>query len=140
MPAWDNPQAMDFQTASQPWWLFQKGQVLTVLARPTRHFGNIWVHVSFKEGECFGWILGEHAYGCTRHRASKKAVPAKIQKPRPARLSDLRPGVVFEHNREMAIVVSWTTDKLPTKKELACVTIEQTDGVKSVWLTQLQTP
>lgn len=140
MPAWDAPKPMDFDAASQPWWLFQKGQVLTVLSRPSKHFGQVWVEVSFKEGECTGWILGDHAYACPRHRASKKAKAAPVQKPRPARLSDLRPGVVFEHNKDMAIVVSWSTDKLPTPKELACVKIEQTDGVREVWLTQLQTP
>ena len=140
MPAWDTPKDMNFEAASQPWWLFQKGQVLTVLARPSRQYDHIWVPVSFKQGECTGWILGEHAYACPRHRIQKSPPAPAMQKPRPARLSDLRPGVVLEYQKEMAIVVSWSSNKLPTPKELACVRIEQPDGIKDVWLTQLQTP
>ena len=140
MPAWDAPKTMSFEATSQPWWLFQKGQVLTVLSRPSRQCGNIWVSVSFKEGECSGWILGEHAYACSRYKAQTSTPAAPVNKPRMSRLSDLRTGVVLEYQKEMAIVVAWSTDKLPTPKELASVRIEHNGSIKDVWLSQLQTP
>lgn len=140
MPVWETPQTLNFEATSSPWWLLQKGQVLDVLARPSKHAGLVWVQVSFRQGECVGWILSEHAYACPRHRARKKETPVTMEKPRTPRLSDLRPGVVFEHNGEMAIVQSWTTDRLPTPKELACVRIEQQSGTKDIWLSQLQMP
>lgn len=140
MPAWDSPVALSFKALNEPWWLLQKNQVLTVLARPSRQEGSIWVPVSFKEGECRGWILSEHAYVCPRHRATKPILPSPPLKPQPARISDLREGVVLEYNKEMALVVSWRTDRLPTPSELACVKIEQAGGIKTVWLTQLVMP
>lgn len=140
MPVWDAPVPLTSQTLNAPWWLLQKNQVLDVLARPSRQAGSIWVPIAFKDGECQGWILSEHAYACGRHRATKQPPPAQRIKPQPVRVSDLRPGVVLEYNHEMAVVISWRTDRLPTPDQLACVSIEQVDGKKEVWLTQLVMP
>ena len=116
MPSWDAPRILDMSAASTPWWLLQKGHVLEVLARPSRHFDKGWVKISFKDGECTAWILSEHAYACPRHRAATAAKPTIVALPKDqiARLSDLRIGVVFEYNNEIAIVHSWSTDKLST--------------------------
>ena len=140
MPAWDCPKPSHTIASTPPWWLFQKGQVLAVLSRPKKQFNTTWVHVAFNDGECNGWILSAHAHACSRYRAMKNIPRAIVKKPRQARLSDLRPGVVLEYNHEMAIVVSWSTTALPTPKELALVCIEQTGGTKEVWLTQLHMP
>ena len=140
MPVWDTPKAMTYEASSQPWWLLQKGQVLVVLARPSKHEGTMWVNVSFQDGECVGWILGTHAYACARHRQAKEDAPQVLEKPRAPKLSDLREGVVMEFNRKMAVVHSWSTDRLPTPQELARVHIEQEDGPKTVWLSQLHMP
>lgn len=140
MPVWDTPKSMTYETASQPWWLLQKGQVLVVLARPVKHDGALWVNVSFQDGECVGWILGTHAHACARHRQAKEAPTPALEKSRAPTLTDLREGVVMEFNRKMAVVQSWSTNRLPTPKEFARVLIEQDDGAKTVWLSQLQMP
>lgn len=140
MPVWDAPSAMTYATASQPWWLLQKGQVLLVLARPSKHEGLMWVNVSFQDGACIGWILCEHAYVCARHRAAKEAPHPALEKSRAPRTTDLRAGVVMEFNRDVAVVQSWSTDRLPTPHELARVLIEQKEGTKYVWLSQLRMP
>ena len=143
MPAWHAPYDLCNKGRSPPWWLLKKGQVLFVRARAGKHFGVGWVNIEIEHNTEPMWILSSHAYVCQRYKpiVPETIVTAQKREPaRPARLSDLRANVVLEYNNSMAIVLSWSTDKLPTKHEMALVRIEHTNGIKDVWLSQLTNP